>query len=111
MALTLSELARLVDGDIVRGGPDLSVDGIASLDEAGPSEVSFLGNEKYRSQYLVTRAGAVIVPRGVEEGAEGCGLGLAIVREIAESHGAEIMLRDGPNGVGTTVQVAFPPAA
>ncbi len=74
MALTLSELARLVDGDIVRGGLDLSVDGIASLDEAGPSEVSFLGNEKYRSQYLVTRAGAVIVPRGVEEGPEGCAL-------------------------------------
>ena len=74
MALTLSELARLVDGDIVRGGLDLSVDGIASLDEAGPSELSLLGNEKYRSQYLATRAGAVIVPRGLSEGPEGCAL-------------------------------------
>ena len=74
MALTLSELARLVDGDIVRGGLDLPVDGIASLDEAGPSELSFLGNEKYRSQYLATRAGAVIVPRGLSEGPEGCAL-------------------------------------
>jgi UDP-3-O-[3-hydroxymyristoyl] glucosamine N-acyltransferase len=74
VALTLSELARLVDGDIVRGGLDLLVDGIASLDEAGPSELSFLGNEKYRNQYLVTRAGAVIVPRGVTEGPETCAL-------------------------------------
>ena len=74
MVLTLSELARLVDGDIVRGGLDLLVDGISSLDEAGPSELSFLGNEKYRNQYLVTKAGAVIVPRGVTEGPEGCAL-------------------------------------
>lgn len=74
MALTLSELARLVDGDIVRGGLDLLVDGIASLDEAGPSELSFLGNEKYRAQFLATRAGAVIVPRGVSEGPESCAL-------------------------------------
>lgn len=74
MALTLSELALLVDGDIVRGELDLLVDGIASLDEAGASELSFLGNEKYRSQYLVTKAGAVIVPRGTEEGPEGCAL-------------------------------------
>lgn len=74
MALTLSELARLVDGDIVRGGLDLLVDGIASLDEAGPSELSFLGNEKYRNQYLVTKAGAVIVPRGVTEGPDTCAL-------------------------------------
>lgn len=70
VALTLSELARLVDGDIVRGGPDLLIEGIAALDEAGASELSFLGNEKYRAQFLATRAGAVIVPRGVTEGPE-----------------------------------------
>ena len=70
MALTLSELARLVDGDIVRGGPDLLIEGIAALDEAGGSELSFLGNEKYRAQFLATRAAAVIVPRGVTEGPE-----------------------------------------
>jgi UDP-3-O-[3-hydroxymyristoyl] glucosamine N-acyltransferase len=74
VALTLSELARLVDGDIVRGELDLLVDGIASLDEAGPSELSFLGNEKYRAQYLATRAAAVIVPRGVTEGPESSAL-------------------------------------
>ncbi len=74
MALKLSELALLVDGTIVRGGLDLLVDGISSLEEAGPTELSFLGNERYRNQYLVTRAGAVIVPRGVTEGPEGCAL-------------------------------------
>ena len=62
--LTLSELARWIDGDIVRGGLDSSYTGMASLDEAGPSDVSFLGNEKYHAQFLNSKAGAVIVQRG-----------------------------------------------
>lgn len=44
-------------------------------------------------------------------GAEGCGLGLAIVREIAHSHGAEVSLNPGANGGGTLVTVTFPNAA
>jgi two-component system sensor histidine kinase TctE len=44
-------------------------------------------------------------------GAEGAGLGLAIVREIALSHNGEVMLADGAGGRGTVVRVAFPRAA
>ncbi|MGH8634301.1 MAG: sensor histidine kinase, partial [Burkholderiales bacterium] len=44
-------------------------------------------------------------------GSEGCGLGLAIVREIALSHGAEVTLGAGAGGQGTLVRVAFPRAA
>ena len=44
-------------------------------------------------------------------GAEGCGLGLAIVGEIAQSHGAKVTLNPGAGGIGTTVQIVFPPAA
>lgn len=73
-ALTLSELALLADGNVVRGGLHGSYAGVASLDEAGPGEVSFLGNEKYRGQFLVTKAGAVIVPQGVVEGPHGVAL-------------------------------------
>lgn len=40
-------------------------------------------------------------------GPDGCGLGLAIVREIAEVHGAEITLDSGTDGRGTRVSVAF----
>lgn len=37
----------------------------------------------------------------------GCGLGLSIVRRIAELHRAEVMLDDAPNGRGLRVSVSF----
>ena len=42
---------------------------------------------------------------------DGCGLGLAIVREIARGHGAAISLDAGADGGGTVAQVRFPAAA
>jgi two-component system sensor histidine kinase TctE len=43
-------------------------------------------------------------------GTEGCGLGLAIVREIALSHRAEVTLAAGAGGQGTVARVVFPRA-
>jgi two-component system sensor histidine kinase TctE len=40
--------------------------------------------------------------------AGGCGLGLAIVREIATSHGAAIAIGDGAAGRGVRFTVTFP---
>jgi len=73
-ALTLSELARWIDGHIIRGELDLSLTGMAALDAAAPSDVSFLGNEKYHGQFLQTLAGAVIVSHGVTDGPQGAAL-------------------------------------
>ncbi len=74
IALTLSELAQWIDGDIVRGGLASSLTGMAALDMAGPHDVSFLGNEKYHAQFLETKAAAIIVPRGVSDGPENAAL-------------------------------------
>ena len=73
-ALTLSELALLVDGNIIRGELSVSFGGIASLDEASTEDISFLGNTKYHGQFLETKAGVVIVPVGLEDGPEGVAL-------------------------------------
>ena len=41
-------------------------------------------------------------------GTDGCGLGLAIVREIALGHGATVALEPGVSGKGTRITVEFP---
>jgi two-component system sensor histidine kinase TctE len=43
-------------------------------------------------------------------GVDGAGLGLAIVREIALTHGADASLSPGANDTGTLVRIIFPPA-
>ena len=60
---TLAELAAKVGGE-VQGDAALLVDGVASLEDAGPSHVSFLANRKYRKAFEASRAGAVIVEPG-----------------------------------------------
>jgi two-component system sensor histidine kinase TctE len=42
---------------------------------------------------------------------DGCGLGLAIVRDIARGHGATVALDAGTDGSGTVAQVRFPAVA
>lgn len=42
---------------------------------------------------------------------DGCGLGLAIVREVAQAHGANVSLGSGAGGRGTSVRVRFSAAA
>ena len=43
------------------------------------------------------------------DASDGCGLGLAIVREIATAHAAEVTLASAADGAGLVVSVAFPP--
>jgi UDP-3-O-[3-hydroxymyristoyl] glucosamine N-acyltransferase len=57
---TLAELAARVGGS-VEGDGALRVEGIAPLEDAGPSEISFFANKKYRKAFEASRAGAVIV--------------------------------------------------
>jgi UDP-3-O-[3-hydroxymyristoyl] glucosamine N-acyltransferase len=57
---TLEELARLLGAEL-DGDAALVVEGPASLSEAGPRQISFLANPRYRAQLLTTRAGAVVV--------------------------------------------------
>jgi UDP-3-O-[3-hydroxymyristoyl] glucosamine N-acyltransferase len=60
----LGELAARVGG-AVRGDAERPVQGIATLSAAGPDQLSFLTNAKYREAAARSRAGALLVPRGV----------------------------------------------
>lgn len=62
--MSLGELASRVGGS-VRGDEGFLVEGIAPLEEAGPRDLSFLTNPRYREAARRTRAGAVLVGEGV----------------------------------------------
>jgi UDP-3-O-[3-hydroxymyristoyl] glucosamine N-acyltransferase len=56
----LSELASSIGGR-VEGNPDRTIRGVLPLDEAGPEDLSFLTNPRYRSAAASSRAGAILV--------------------------------------------------
>jgi UDP-3-O-[3-hydroxymyristoyl] glucosamine N-acyltransferase len=60
MAFTLAELASRVGGR-VEGDATLRVERVMPLERAGPADVSFYSNRKYRKAFEASGAGAVIV--------------------------------------------------
>ena len=62
-AYRLGDLASRV-GASVAGDPERRIRGVATLEEAGPSDLAFLTNPKYRKAAESTRAGAILVPKG-----------------------------------------------
>ena len=65
MQLTIQQIIDLTGAKLVQGEAVQTISGVASLDEASVEEISFLGNEKYYQDFLVTKAGAVFVPKGL----------------------------------------------
>jgi UDP-3-O-[3-hydroxymyristoyl] glucosamine N-acyltransferase len=59
---TLKELAERLEGEVVGDGAR-TVKGVRGLEEAGPDEISFLANPKYRSLASSSGAGALIARR------------------------------------------------
>lgn len=58
--LTLTELARRIGGTL-EGSGEARISAAAGLEEATPSDISFLANVRYQSQVATTAAAAVIV--------------------------------------------------
>jgi UDP-3-O-[3-hydroxymyristoyl] glucosamine N-acyltransferase len=60
VVLTAAAIAEAVGGRLV-GDPAVSIAGVAPLDRASPSDLSFLGTAKYASAFATSRAGVVLV--------------------------------------------------
>jgi UDP-3-O-[3-hydroxymyristoyl] glucosamine N-acyltransferase len=58
--LSLEELARRIGAEL-RGSAAGGISGVAPLESAGPSQIAFYANPRYRKELAATRAGAVIV--------------------------------------------------
>lgn len=65
MEKSLKELAEYLGGRVV-GDETALVRGLASLDDAGEGEITFLANPKYAAKVATTRATAVILPPGAD---------------------------------------------
>jgi len=103
-------LRNLVDNAVRYGGAGGRVD--VAVEEIG-------GADGARAELTVTDTGPGIPPeerarvfdrfyRRAGTAPPGSGLGLSIVRAIAEAHGATLTLASGPDGRGLRVVVSFP---
>ncbi|MGC2166454.1 MAG: UDP-3-O-(3-hydroxymyristoyl)glucosamine N-acyltransferase [Gallionella sp.] len=60
ISYSLSEIAARLGGEVL-GDEGVRIVQVATLETAGPDQISFLSNSKYRALLSTTRAGAVIV--------------------------------------------------
>ncbi|WP_152225021.1 UDP-3-O-(3-hydroxymyristoyl)glucosamine N-acyltransferase [Pseudomonas sp. SCB32] len=70
LSFTLAELAAQLDAEL-RGDPALVVRGLATLQEAGEDQLSFLANPQYRKFLPECKAGAVLLTEADAEGFTG----------------------------------------
>lgn len=75
MSVALSDIVAALGGELL-GDAALAIDGIAPLESAGPTHISFLANPRYRSQLASTRAGCVIVAPALRDEAAARGAAL-----------------------------------
>lgn len=95
--LTLRELAGAIHARL-EGDPDVSVNGVAPLETAGPGDLSFLANPRYEESAATTRAAALIVG----ESFHGNGANLLRVSNpyLAYARAVELILPEGRSQPG-----------
>lgn len=60
VTLTLQDIVNRLGGELVGPG-NLAITQVATLDTAGPSDISFLASSQYRPQLAHTQAGAIVL--------------------------------------------------
>ena len=63
MKKTLQEIAHYLGGT-VSGDGEILIGGLATLDDAGEGQLTFLANPKYAAKVATTKASAVLLPEG-----------------------------------------------
>lgn len=106
--LTLKELAGALQARL-EGDPDVAVSGVAPLERAGPSDLSFLANPRYEESARSSGAAAVIVG----EAFHGNGGNLLRVANpyLAYAHAVELLLPEAATDPGIDPTAIVDPAA
>ena len=66
MSLTLAQIAEYINGNVI-GDANYSVSSVGTLSNADSSQLSFLSNPKYKKFLNQSRAGAIIVLKGMAQ--------------------------------------------
>lgn len=59
--MKLSDIAKAIGVTVENAAEDIDITGVAGIEEAGPSQLTFIANPKYAAQARTTRAAAIIV--------------------------------------------------
>jgi len=65
MKKSLNEIAQYLGGRVAGDG-EVLIGGLATLDDAGEGQLTFLANPKYAGKVATTRASGVLLPEGAE---------------------------------------------
>jgi two-component system OmpR family sensor kinase len=95
-------LANLVDNSLRHGAGEIV---LSSVSESGRAELAVSDEGPGFTQEMATRAFDRFARGDGARTTGGAGLGLAIVRAIAEAHGGEAVI---VNGHGATVRMSLP---
>src|ERR1700688_1836010 len=70
----MATIQRILLGDLaarlgceLRGDPDVEITGVAAMEQARPTEITFLANPKYAPKLRHTQAAAVLVSEPLKE--------------------------------------------
>ncbi|MEG9431877.1 UDP-3-O-(3-hydroxymyristoyl)glucosamine N-acyltransferase [Terriglobus sp. ADX1] len=59
--MKLAEIAQRLGAELVGGKGDVEITGVAGIEHAGASEITFIANPKYTAQAKTTKAAAILV--------------------------------------------------
>jgi UDP-3-O-[3-hydroxymyristoyl] glucosamine N-acyltransferase len=90
--LTLDEIARMIDGRVA-GDPARRVTAAAPPDAAGEADITFVFGDRAGADFLASKAGAAVVPKGFE------------------APGRDVVQADNPQGAMPAVLSALYPEA
>jgi UDP-3-O-[3-hydroxymyristoyl] glucosamine N-acyltransferase len=67
LGMTLEEIRDLIGSGEIIGAADFWCESVASLDQAGADQLSFIKDERYVDQARASKAGALLVPHPMDE--------------------------------------------
>lgn len=66
MKFKLDKLCQLIGAEIPPDAEQIEIAGVAAVEDAGPDDLTFISNPKYKKYLTTTRAKAVIIPRDIK---------------------------------------------